>query len=208
MNILKYLNLDNTFDIIKNYKKNNYLIYIIIFILINLLYFRFDFGNNTKLKTLIAFYGSLSIFLSVTSFAMTAKQATLTRLSSDVVYVNQVFSNLDNDIYNFFQKYDKLMYYYNELYNVPTTYKEEDRNFNLEKIISKRICTHFDILINYIDSLKVMDGASSEIKNAEDKLKKILQLFLKSKIFVENWKEYSSKIALDWTNDYIEMNFD
>lgn len=200
------INFNDILANIKNYKKNNYLIMIIIFILVNLLYFKLNIGENTKLKTLIAFYGSLSIFMTIYTFATQLNQNALNRLSSDVVYVNQVFSNIDNDIFNFFQKNDKLMYYYDELYGFPHKYEEKDRNKSLEKLISKRLCTHIDILINYIDSLKVMNGSSSGVIDAEEKLKKVLKLFLGSKIFVENWKEYSTQIALDWTNDYIDIN--
>jgi hypothetical protein len=111
---------------IKNLK--SYYPFIIIFAIIHFFYFTLNIGTNDKFKTLISFYGSLSIFISVYSLYFAINNTRLSRISSDVVYVNKIFSDIDNDIYNFFSKNDKLYYYYKELYNNISEYKEEDIN--------------------------------------------------------------------------------
>jgi hypothetical protein len=193
---------------IKRIKNTNYYIFIFIFIIIHFIYFTLNVGKNDKFKTLVSFYASLSIFISVYSLYLQINNTKLNRISSDVVYINKVLSDIDNDIYNFFSKNEKMNYYYNELYNGITDYKEEDRNIQLEKLISFKILSNSETLINYIDALKYASGITSELNIAEIKLKKILNMFIKSKIFVENWKNYSKKIAMDWTKDYFDLYFE
>jgi hypothetical protein len=191
---------------IKNIKNYYNIIFIIIFI--HVLYFTLNIGKNDKFKTLISFYGSLSIFITVYSLYNQINQTILNRISSDVTYVNKIFSDIDNDIYNFFSKNDKMNYYYNELYDGISNYKLEDRDIRLEKILSFKLLSNIETLINYIDALKVAGGITNELDIAEVKLKKILNTFLKSKIFVDNWKEYSKTIAMNWTKDYFDLYFE
>ncbi len=188
---------------IKNIKK--YQTYIIIFALVNFAYFMLNIGKNDKFKTLISFYGSLSIFISVYSLNMQINQSSLNRISSDVVYINKIFTDIDSDIYIFFSKNDKLSYYYDELYDKKTEYKKEDRNIPLEKLISFKILSNVETLINYLDALKTANGISSQLIIAEKKLKKLLNLFIKSLIFVEHWKEYKKTLATQWTIDYVDL---
>ena len=188
---------------IKNIKK--YQTYIIIFAVVNFAYFMLNIGKNDKFKTLISFYGSLSIFISVYSLNMQINQSSLNRISSDVVYINKIFTDIDSDIYNFFSKNDKLSYYYDELYDKKTEYKKEDRNIPLEKLISFKILSNVETLINYLDALKTANGITSQLIIAEKKLKKLLNLFIKSLIFVEHWKEYKKTLATQWTIDYIDL---
>lgn len=191
-------------------EKNNqvYYIYIAIFIAINFLYFYLNMGNNDEFKTLVSFYASLSIFISSYSLYLQINSSKLNRISSDVAYVNKIFSDIDFDVYNFFSKNTKINYYYDELYKNISNYKEEERDKQLEKLISFRILSNVETLINYTDALKLQNGSSSEIEIAEIRLKKLLEMFLKSKIFVENWKEYSTTIAMDWTRDYFDLYFE
>lgn len=191
------------FKNIKKYQK-----YIVIFAIVNIAYFMLNIGKNDKFKTLISFYGSLSIFISVYSLNMQINQSTLNRISSDTVYINKIFTDIDSDIYGFFSKNDKLSYYYDELYDKKTEYKKEDRNIPLEKLISFKILSNVETLINYIDALKTANGMSNQLTIAENKLKKLLILFLKSPIFVEHWKEYKNTIAMNWTMDYFDLYFE
>jgi hypothetical protein len=191
---------------IKNIK--NYYNIIFIIIMIHVLYFTLNIGKNDKFKTLISFYGSLSIFITTYSLYNQINQTILNRISSDVTYVNKIFSDIDNDIYNFFSKNDKMNYYYDELYYGISNYKLEDRNIQLEKILSFKLLSNIETLINYMDAIKSAGGITSELDIAEIKLKKILNVFLKSKIFVDNWKEYSKLIAMNWTKDYFDLYFE
>jgi hypothetical protein len=187
---------------------SKYYLFIFIIIIIHVAYFTFNIASNEKFKTLISFYASLSIFISVYSLYIQINNTNLNRISSDVVYINNVLSDIDNNIYNFFSKNEKMKYYYSELYNGISDYKEEDRNIQLEKLISFKILSSSETLINYIDALKTANGITSELTIAEIKLKKILAMFIKSKIFVENWKNYSKNIAMDWTKDYFDLYFE
>ena len=184
-----------------------YKIYIFIFIIINILYFGLNIEQNDKFKTLISFYGSLSIFISMNSLLLQINQSKLNRISNDIIYVNKVFSDIDNDIYSFFENNNDMIYYYNELYNGESKYNEKDRNLKSEKIISYKILSNSETIINYIDLLNIANGETSQLKIAELKLKKLLSQFLKSKIFNEYWKEYRETIAMNWTKDYFEIYF-
>jgi len=184
-----------------------YKIYIFIFIIINILYFGLNIEQNDKFKTLISFYGSLSIFISMNSLLLQINQSKLNRISNDIIYVNKVFSDIDNDIYSFFENNNDMIYYYNELYNGESKYNEKDRNLKSEKIISYKILSNSETIINYIDLLNTANGETSQLKIAELKLKKLLSQFLKSKIFNEYWKEYRETIAMNWTKDYFEIYF-
>jgi hypothetical protein len=181
--------------------------YIIFFIFINFAYFGLNIGKNDKFKTLISFYGSLSIFISVYSLLMQINQSKLNRISNDIVYINKIFSDIDNDIYSFFSKNESMKYYYYELYEQNSDYKEENRNKELEKLFTFKILSNAETLINYIDALKSANSKTEQINIAETKLKKLLKNLLKSKIFVENWKQYSKIIAMDWTKDYFDLYF-
>jgi hypothetical protein len=189
-------------DFIEKYK-----IYIIIFIIINILYFGLNIEQNDKFKTLISFYGSLSIFISMYSLLLQINQSKLNRISNDIIYVNKIFSDIDNDIYSFFETNNNMVYYYNELYSTVSNYDDKDRKLELEKIISYKILSNSETIINYIDSLNTANGETNELKIAELKLKKLLSKFLKSKIFNEYWKEYRDTIAMNWTKDYFEIYF-
>lgn len=186
---------------------DNYL-YIIIFIIINIAYFFLNIELNDKFKTLISFYGSLSVFISIYSLYLSINNNKLNRISNDIVYINKIFSDIDNDIYIFFKNNDGIKYYYNELYSGISNYTEENRNTQLETLISYKILSNAETLINYIDTLKSANGMTSELNIAEIKLKNLLNLFLKSKIFIQNWKEYSNKIAMGWTKDYFDLYFE
>ena len=186
----------------------NYYLFIFFIIIIHIAYFTFNIASNEQFKTLISFYASLSIFISIYSLYIQINNTKLNRISNDVVYINKVLSDIDIDIYNFFSKNEKMNYYYYELYNGISDYKEEDRNIQLEKLVSFKILSSSETLINYIDALKTANGITSELTIAEIKLKKLLAMFIKSKIFVENWKIYSKKIAMDWTKDYFDLYFE
>lgn len=192
-------------EYIKNLK--NHKIYIIIFIVINVLYFTLNIGENDKFKTLISFYGSLSIFISIYSLLLQINQSKLNRISNDIVYINKIFSDIDNDIYTFFEKNDNMYYYYYELYTGTSNYTDKDRKLELEKLLSYKILSNAETIINYIDSLNSADGETSQLKIAELKLKKLLNKFIKSKIFNEYWIEYRDTIAMNWTKDYFALYF-
>ena len=105
---------------IKNVKR--YYPFIFVAVVIHIAYFTLNIGKNDKFKTLISFYGSLSIFISAYSLYMAINNNRLNRISSDIVYINKVFTDINNDIYNFFSKNTKINYYYNELYGNGFTY--------------------------------------------------------------------------------------
>ena len=188
------------------FKKNQK--YILFFFFINIAYFGLNIGKNDKFKTLISFYGSLSIFISVYSLLMQINQTKLNRISNDITYINKIFSDIDTDIFNFFSKNENMKYFYYEIYDQNSDYKDENRNKELERMFSFKILSNTETLINYIDSLKAANGKTPQLNIAESKLKKLLNNLLKSKIFIENWKEYSKSIAMDWTKDYFDLYFE
>ncbi len=176
-----------------------------LFLVFHYIYFNTQVGENPNFQTLLSFYGSLGIILTIINMYNQQKTNYFSIVNTEINYFNNIYSNINNNITNFFLTHKELAYFYNELYNGVSNYKESDRNIMLEKIICNQILFGIDSLINYIDSFKLVDN-SFQLKIAEEKLLKTIKKFWKSRIFVQHWKEFSKDLALKWTNDYIDMN--
>jgi hypothetical protein len=121
---------------------------------------------------------------------------------------NLMFDELNTSIYDYFTTNQKLKYYYDELYYQQSNYTDADRNKLLEQIITGKILSHVDSFINYIDSFKKINKTNFQIFITEEKLKKLLNLFFKSKIFLENWSYFKKNLSLKWTVDYVDLYID
>lgn len=198
--------------------KNNILIYIsenkkfiilvIILIVLHYIYFKYDVKQNKDFTGLLKTYASFSILLTVYSLYNQSINTHISIVNTQINYYNGLVQGINDKIATFFSNNKNMNYYYDELFYNISNYKETDRNINLEKIISIQILSGIDSLINYIDSYKKVSIDNFQLVLAEEKIKKILGLFIKSKIFYENWKQFRKTLALDWTKDYIDIYFD
>jgi hypothetical protein len=189
------------------YKNNLYFLFIIFGI--HYIYWVSNIADNTKFKTLLSIYGTLSISLSIYNvYTSSITQYTAT-INNQISYLNQLSQNITQTTSSFFANNKDMKYYYEELFNSIKNTDETIRNYNSEQIITTNILINVDALINYIDSFKITSGGNVnfQIKVMEEKLLKLLSQFMKSKIFIENWKKFKKLFALKWTKDYISMNF-
>jgi hypothetical protein len=197
-----YLNIDFD-DILKNYG-----IYIIFFIFFSYLYIKFHFYENQSLSNLFKFYSSLLFFLTIINMYITINYQYFDTIRTQVNTYNSMFDELNTSIYDYFTANLSLKYYYDELYFGKSDYKDSDRNKLLEQIITGKILSQVDSFINYIDSFKKINKNTFQIFLTEEKLKKLLNLFFKSNIFLENWIFYKKNLSLKWTIDYIDLYID
>jgi hypothetical protein len=188
--------------------KNIY--YFLFFVIgIHYLYWISGISDSTKFKTLLSIYGTLSITLSIYNMYTSSITQYATTINSQISYLNQLFQNITQTTSSFFANNKDMRYYYDELFNGIKHSDDTTRNLNSEQIISTNILINVDALINYIDSFKITSGGkvNFQVKVMEEKLIKLLAQFMKSKIFVENWKKFKKLFALKWTKNYMSLYF-
>jgi hypothetical protein len=200
------MNLKNILNIILNNKT-----YVLIFICVVVFHYFFwinNLGTNQNFQTLVSFYGSLGIILTVYSIYIQNINDYFNTINTGIGYFNQLFESLNSNVVNYFNNNDKLYYYYDELYNNNSNYQEKDRNKMAEMIITNQILTNIDSIVNYIDSFKKLNINNFQLIIAQEKLDKLVKKFMKSKIFKEHWKNFKTNFALNWTKDYIDLTAD
>jgi translation initiation factor 2 beta subunit (eIF-2beta)/eIF-5 len=184
----------------------NYWIYLFLFIIVHILFFKFEVFHNTQVKTLIEFYGSCAFILSVCSIYIQINNQYNNTLINEVNNFSNIIETINTSIYNCFSSKPEMKYYYDELYFNNSNYNEKNRNLYLEQLITNKILSNIDSFINFIIVFKNINN-SDELLIVEKKLKNILTLFLKSKIFKQNWLYYKDNLALQITKDYIQNTF-
>jgi hypothetical protein len=195
------------FQIMINYINNNKIFVLFILITIHFIYIKTNIGTNEHFKTLISIYGSLGLILTIYSIYNTSKVNYVNTINNELTYLNQLFQNITQVTSTFFLNNKNMNYYYDELFNDKINSNNSIRDINLEQILTNNILINIDALVNYIDSFKITNGSNFQLKIMEEKLLKLLAQFMKSKIFVENWKKFRKSLALKWTKNYIELYF-
>jgi hypothetical protein len=152
-NLLNILNINIIKTIINDNKYT-----ICIFLVFHYIYFDTKVGENPSFQTLLSFYGSFGIILTIINMYNQQKTNYFSIINTEINYFNNIYNNINNNITDFFLTHKELSYFYNELYSGISNYKETDRNIMLEKIICNQILSGIDSLINYIDSFKVVDN--------------------------------------------------
>jgi hypothetical protein len=200
----------NTINNIKKYIQENkqFTIIIVILSVAHIVYFKFNINKSEGFNNLLKTYASFSILLTVYSLYNQSVNTYVGTVNTQINYYNGLVQGINDKIATFFATNKNMHYYYDELFYNISNYKETDRNIALEKIISNQILSGIDSLINYIDSYKKVNINNFQLNLAEEKIKKLLGLFMKSKIFFEHWKQFRKTLALNWTKDYIDLYFD
>jgi hypothetical protein len=179
--------------------------FLVIIVIVHLYYFKSHLGKNQDFQTLISIYGSFGLLLTIYSLYIQMENNNLNLINNEISYFNSINDNINKTITSFFLSNKEMQYYYEELFNDESNYKQTDRNINLERMITYQILTNIDLLINYIDSFKKMNIQNFQLDIAEQKLIKTIKIFTKSKIFIEHWETFKDKYALSWTKDYIDL---
>lgn len=200
------MDLKNILNIILNNK-----LYVSIFVIVVVFHYFFwvnNLGVNQNFQTLISFYSSLGILLTIYSIYIGNVNNYFSTINTGIGYFNQLFDSLNSNVVSYFNNNEKLYYYYDELYNNNSKYEEKDRNKYAEMIITNQILANIDSIVNYIDSFKKLEINNFQLTIAQEKLDKLVKKFMKSKIFKEHWKHFKSNFALNWTKDYIDLTAD
>lgn len=198
--------MDGVQKLIIYINKNTKFVLFILFI-IHLLIIKTRIGRNENFKTILSIYGSMGLLLSIYNTYNTSRLNLASTVNNQLNYLNQLFQNITQTTSSFFITNKNMRYYYEELFNNKINLDDSIRDKNLEQILSNNIFINIDSLVNYIDSFKILNGSNFQLKIMEEKLKKLLSQFIKSKIFVENWKKFRTSLALQWTKNYIELYF-
>lgn len=190
-----------------NYINKNKLLVLFILFIIHFIIIRTNVGKSEHFKTLISIYGSCGLLLSIYNTYNTSRVNYANTINNELTYLNQIFQNITQVTSSFFINNKHMRYYYDELFNDKINVDNSIRDLNLEHIFTNNILINVDALVNYIDSFKITKGTNFQLKIMEEKLLKLLTQFLKSKIFIENWKKFRKSLALKWTQNYIELYF-
>lgn len=186
---------------------NNKILVLLIIFFFHFIIIKTNIGNNAHFKTIISIYGSMGLFLTIYNMYISSKNTYANTVSGQLNYLNQLFQNISQTISSFFTTNKNMKYFFDEIFNDKINTDESIRDINLEQIFTNNILTNVDSLINYIDSFKLVNGTNFQLKIMEEKLEKLLNQLMKSKIFVENWNRFKTTLALKWTKNYIELYF-
>ena len=146
----------------------------------------------------------------MTVYSVYLQQVTLRETSNfnQLENFDNDFKELLDDTLRFFIDNPDMNYYYEELFYNTSSYKDEDRNKDLETQFSFIILSRVS---NIIYTFYVYGNKFSEkndrIEQSEITLKNILDSFFNSKIFTENWENYKGGLATEITKQYIKENF-
>jgi len=186
---------------------NKYIIGTIVFVVLvylHILYWRSSLSSNEKFKSLLSIWVSTSLFISLYSVYLQTNSYHESQIQMETNNFNSLFSSFFDSVVQLFISNPGLNYYYSELFTGISNYKDSDRNIVLEEEITTIILSKMENIINFVD---IFSTNLTVVAQTEQKLLKILKVFFKSKIFLENWNIYKSKFATDWTVQYINMKF-
>lgn len=186
---------------------NKYIIYsiiVIVLIWLHYLYWKSSIHTNEKVKMLISIWVSTSLFISFYSAYLQTNNYRESQLQLELNNFNNLFNTFFDGIVELFIHNPSVNYYYNELFTNVSKYQESERDIILEKKISVLIFSNMENVINFVD---LYSNNKVVVGQTEEKLLKILSVFFKSKIFLENWNVYKDLFANDWTIQYINMKF-
>lgn len=192
---------------------NSYLVFIILFVIF--FGFMFIFIKFIFSKTLHKNH-KFNVFLNlISAFGAVALAATLflTLYSNEKSTYETEFQNY-NTIWDkhaqFIQQFidhPEMEYFHADLYgrgflNKGTHYK---RNITLERNLFDILMNSISTVIIYLDSFKYIKTTNKT--NIKDRLDKLLSLHVKSKYFLEYWREYKKFNAQQVVKDYMQENF-
>ena len=173
-------------------------------------YWTTKIGEEEKFKTLIALFGSFSIFFTIYSFYLQNNKGLQDAKGAGIKFYSDSFKDILDETIKFFIAHPEMNYYYKDLFTNDANYKEEERNKILEHQITTIIVSRAGPIIHYIDDYKTNnpdDFYYESILVVENKFKNLLGSFFGSKIFSENYDAIKTGLASDLTQQYISKNF-
>jgi hypothetical protein len=198
------------FELPKLLKYLSYFLYLFAFVILIRHYWTTGIGTEEKFKTLIALFGSLSIFFTIYNFLLQNQRALESSKSTSIKFYSDSFKDILDETVKFFVQHPDMNYYYKDLFTNDASYKEDERNRVLEHQLTTIIISRAGPIIRFIDDYKTNnrdDFYFNEVLVVEANFKKLLGSFFGSKIFVQNYDAIKNGITSQLTRKYIEKNF-
>ena len=198
------------FDLSTLLKYLSYLLYLLAFVTLLRHYWTTGIGTEEKFKTLIALFGSLSIFFTIYNFLLQNQRALELSKATSLKFYSDSFKDILDETVKFFFQHPDMNYYYKELFTNQSIYKEEQRNRVLEHQLTTIIISRAGPIIRFIQDYKTNnrdDFYYNQVLVVEENFKKLLGSFFGSKIFSQNYDAIKNGLTSDLTRKYIEKNF-
>jgi hypothetical protein len=198
------------FDLPNVFKTLSYILYFGAFAIFIRHYWTTDLGKEEKFKTLIALFGSLSIFFTIYNFLLQNQRALELSKGTSLKFYSDSFKDILDETVKFFVQHPDMNYYYKELFTNQSIYKEEERNRVLEHQLTTIIISRAGPIIRFIQDYKTNNKGDfyyNQVLVVEDNFKKLLGSFFGSKIFVQNYEAIKNGLTSELTRKYIEKNF-
>lgn len=188
----------------------SYFMYFAAFTLFLFNYWKTRIGEEERFKTLIALFGSFSIFFTIYSFYLQNQQKLEQSKAESIKFYSDSFKDILDQTVKFFIDHPNMNYYYRELFANVSNYKEEDRDRVLEHQITTIIISRAGPIIRYIEDYKTNNKDNfyyRQVLVVESKFKDLLSSFFGSKIFSETYGKIKQGLASDVVRKYIQDNF-
>ena len=104
------------FDLPNVFKTLSYILYFGAFAIFIRHYWTTDLGKEEKFKTLIALFGSLSIFFTIYNFLLQNQRALELSKGSSIKFYSDSFKDILDETVKFFVQHPDMNYYYKELF--------------------------------------------------------------------------------------------
>jgi len=191
-------------------KYTSTILYFIAFVVFIRNYWTTDIGKEEKFKTLIALFGSISIFFTIYNFYLQNQRALELSKGTGIKFYSDSFKDILDETVKFFIQHPDMNYYYRDLFTNVSSYEEKDRNRLLEHQITTIIVSRAGPIIRFIEDYKTNnkdDFYYGQVLVVEQNFKKLLGSFFGSKIFIENYDAVKNGLTSNLTKKYIAENF-
>lgn len=171
----------------------NNVIYFLLFLVVVFLaiYWIFDLHKNTKLKSFFEVMFGLAVVFAIYSAVISSNTLQETRRNDQVQNFEKLSKDFLEETVKWFSDHPEMNYYYNELFGLPNT-EAFTRNPTLENQITTIILSRLTAIIVYLQEYGTSTTVSREFQTRVDQ---IVGKFVKSPIFLEQWKSYKSDIG-------------
>jgi len=191
-------------------KYTSTILYFIAFTVFIRHYWTTDIGKEEKFKTLIALFGSFSIFFTIYNFYLQNQRSLESSKGTSIKFYSDSFKDILDETVKFFIQHPDMNYYYRDLFTNDSSYKEKERNRILEHQLTTIIVSRAGPIIRFIDDYKTNNKDNfyyAQVLVVEQNFKKLLKSFFGSKIFNENYESVKNGLTSELTKKYIAENF-
>lgn len=192
---------------------NTYSVFIILFIILfsfAAIFVKFVFSKtlhkNHKFNVLLDVISAFGAVALACTLFLTLYYNQKSSAETEFQNYNAIWSKQSEFIQQFIN-HPEMEYFHSDLYargflNKGTHYK---RNITLERNFFDILMDNISTIIIYLDNYKYINSTNKI--NIKERLDKLLSLHVKSKYFLEYWREYKKFNAQQVVKDYMQENF-